>query len=135
MDYTVTELKKASDERGFLVEFLKQSELAGEKAPFGQIYLTTIAPGTLRGNHFHHDRVEYFALMCGHANVTIEDTRTKERIVVALDASGDRVVRVRVGPKVAHAIYNDSDTDVILCAYTDGEYDPAKVDQEVYKLI
>lgn len=135
MDYSVKELKKFSDERGFLVEFLKNSELGGEMKTFGQIYLSTIGPGFLRGNHFHRRKHEFFALMSGQARLVVEDIETKKRKEHALDATGDHIVRIRVGPGVAHVIKNVSSETVVVCSYTDKEYDPEDLDQEAYRII
>ena len=135
MDYSTKELPKFEDERGFLIEFLKNSELADDKKVFGQIYLTTIRPGCVRGNHYHLHKEEHFALMSGRALVIVEDVDTKERREVELDASGERILKIRVGPGVAHAIKNTDDRDVVLCSYTNEEYDPDNLDQLFYELI
>lgn len=134
MDYEITELPKFSDERGFLVEYLKASELSGAMKSFGQIYLSTIAPGCVRGNHFHRHKHEFFGLVTGRVRLVVEDTETGERDEHELDSGGDHVYRVRVGPGVAHAITNVSDELVVLCSYTDKEYDRDNLDQEAYAL-
>lgn len=48
MKYKVKELQIHSDERGWLVEMLKQNEL---KEKIKQVYVATIKPGKIRGNH------------------------------------------------------------------------------------
>ncbi len=134
MDYSLTELNKFEDDRGFLIEFLKKSELGEEKKTFGQIYLAIIAPGTLRGNHYHKTKDEYFAIMSGSVSVVLEDISTGERAEFAMESAKEKITRLRVGPNVAHAIKNDSSENVVLCAYTDEEYDPGKLDQEDYQI-
>lgn len=135
MDYTIEELPKFEDKRGFLIEFLKHSELPEGKQLFGQIYLATIKPGCLRGNHFHKEKNEYFAIMSGRVSLVVEDINTKDREEVVIESSGDSIKRIRVGANVAHAIKNISDNEVVLCAYTDKEYYADNLDQEVYDLI
>ncbi|MBE9531999.1 MAG: dTDP-4-dehydrorhamnose 3,5-epimerase family protein [Proteobacteria bacterium] len=134
MDYSLTERKKFSDDRGFLIEFLKKSELGEEKSAFGQIYLAIISPGTIRGNHYHTTKDEYFAVVNGKVFVILEDVATGERVEFTLDSAQEKVSRLRVGANVAHAITNVGDSDVVLCAYTDKEYDPANLDQEDYQI-
>lgn len=134
LDYLLAELKKFEDDRGFLVEFLKQSELEKEKLIFGQIYLSIISPGTLRGNHYHKTKDEYFAVMSGKVSVILEDVATGERVEIVMDSAKEKITRLRVGVNVAHAIKNICDTDVVLCAYTDKEYDPGNLDQEDYQI-
>jgi dTDP-4-dehydrorhamnose 3,5-epimerase-like enzyme len=135
MDYSIEELVKIEDKRGFLVEFLKSSELAEDEKPFGQIYLTTIKGGCARGNHYHRRKKEFYVIMSGKALLLLEAIDTKERKEFEIDASGDKIVRISVGPNVAHAIKNISDGDIILCAYSTIEYDKNAIDQEVYKLL
>ena len=135
MDYKIEELNKFEDERGFLIEFLKNSEMSGDQKTFGQIYLATIKPGCFRGNHYHKHKVEFFAVMIGKVSIILEDINTKERKELEIDAAGKKVVRVRVGPNVAHSIKNNSDQEIVLCAYSNEEYYSKSLDQEVYKLI
>ena len=134
LDYSVVELGKFEDDRGFLIEFLKKSELDIEKNVFGQIYLAIISPGTLRGNHYHKTKDEYFAIMSGSVLVVLKDTVSGERVEFVMESTKEKITRLRVGPNVDHAIKNVSDTDVVLCAYTDKEYDPGKLDQEDYQV-
>ncbi len=137
MDYAITKLKKFADHRGFLIEFLKNSELPEGDRTFGQIYLTTIAPGCHRGNHVHRRKTEQFALVAGAAEIVLEDVDTKERVVLTVAATDDRITRIRVGPGVAHVIRNKQEEgggDVVLCSYTNEEYDPDNLDQESYEL-
>lgn len=44
MDFDCIKLPKFEDNRGFLIEFLKASELLDRKREFGQIYCATLAP-------------------------------------------------------------------------------------------
>jgi len=134
LDYEITELPKFSDERGYLVEYLKAGELEDSMKSFGQIYLSTIAPGHTRGNHFHRHKHEFFGLMTGKVTLVVEDVDTGRREEHELDSGGDHIYRVRVGPGVAHAITNTSDELVVLCSYTDKEYDRDNLDQEAYAL-
>lgn len=134
LDYSLSELKKFEDERGFLIEFLKNSELDKEKLTFGQIYLSIISPGTIRGNHYHKTKDEYFSVMSGKVLVILVDIVTGERVEFTLDSADEKITRLRVGANIAHAIENVCDTDVVLCAYTDKEYDPGNLDQEDYQI-
>ena len=53
-------LKKRSDQRGSLAEFLKSSSM-------GQIFVSRTKPGVTRGNHFHHTKTEKFLVLQGTA--------------------------------------------------------------------
>jgi dTDP-4-dehydrorhamnose 3,5-epimerase-like enzyme len=133
MDIDVTEMPKFSDERGFLVEFLKSVELDNKQ--FGQIYLATLKPGGLRGNHFHRDKSEWLCIVQGKARIALEHVETKERKELELDAGAEKIVRVKIPPNVAHAIKNVSQVPLVIVAYTDRLYNPKTVHQEHYLVI
>ena len=131
----VTKLPKFEDDRGFLIEFLKNRELDMEHEKFGQIYLATIKKGRIRGNHYHLNKREVFTVMSGKARVILEDIETKERREVMLDPSEDKVMRVEFGPGVAHAIESIGEQDLVVVAYNDVQYDENKTDDIRYVLI
>ncbi len=141
MDYSITELNCFPDERGNLVEMLRGSELlsggaGGSGTPgFGQIYMATIEPGHVRGNHYHSVKTEYYALLEGSVLLAVEDIATGERRNIEVEAGSGSAVRIRVGPGVAHAIKNISESAVILCAYTNVEYNSENPDQKAHKLL
>lgn len=146
MDYSITELNCFPDERGNLVEMLRGSELlsgdgsggsgSGAGTPgFGQIYMATIEPGHIRGNHYHSVKTEYYALLDGAVLLAVEDIATGERKNIEIEAGSGKAVRIRVGPKVAHAIKNISEKAIILCAYTNIEYNSENPDQKAHKLL
>lgn len=141
MDYEITKLPKMSrkpgqfDERGFLVEFLKREELKKNEREFAHIYLATIHPNSVRGNHYHTKQNEFFIILSGKAAITLEDIKTKKRKEIILDASDENLIRVRFGPYIAHAIKNISDETVYLAAYGTKPYDPKKRDQQDYHLV
>jgi len=98
MNCKITKVPKFEDERGFLIEFLKNRELYVEHEKFGQIYIATIKKGYVRGNHYHVKKRECFTIMVGKARVILEDVHTKERREVLADASADkRVTKIKFG--------------------------------------
>ena len=139
MDFDITELPKRSkkegefDSRGFLIEFLTKKELKEEHKEFAHTYLATIAPNTIRGNHYHEETEEFFVIMSGKAKIVLEDIKTKERKEFILDASEDHIKRVRYGPNIAHAIENISDETLFLTAYITAPYNHEE--QKDYPLI
>lgn len=140
IDYKITELPKLvnpnfKDERGFLVEFLKNSELCLEHKPFGQIYLATIRKGHVRGNHYHAEKREHFTIMGGKVRILLEDIHTKERKELLIDPSKKTITKVEFGTNVAHAIESIGKEDAIVVAYSTTEYNPNIMDDVPYKLI
>lgn len=126
--------KKTDDERGFLVEFLRGDELGPKFKNFGQIYVTTLSPEAIRGNHYHNEKIEWFSVFNGKVKVILEDIETKEREEFVLDSS-KAVKRICIESKVAHAFKNISDKTVVLVAYTNKIYNPKNRDAYEYKLL
>lgn len=135
MDFDVTELKKFADERGFLIEFLKASELKKRHKSYGQNYCGTIHPNALRGNHYHKIKEEWITALAGKLTLVLEDINTKERKEVTLDADATTIRRVRIGCNVAHAIKNNHTSPAVFLAYTIKEYNQKELDQNFYKVI
>lgn len=130
MDYEITKLPKISakpgvlDNRGYLIEFLKKTELEENSKSFAQIYCATIAPHTTRGNHYHKKREECFSILSGKALLILEDVNTKERKEIEMDSSQEHILRVRFGSNIAHAIKNISDEVLFLIAHSTEMYHP-----------
>jgi len=139
MDFDIKELPKRAkkegefDNRGFLIEFLTRKELREENKEFAHVYLATIAPNTIRGNHYHKETEEFFVIMSGKAKIILEDIKTKERKEILLDASENHIKRIRYGPNIAHAIKNISKETLFLTAYITRPYDHN--DQQEYFLL
>lgn len=134
MDVQITYLPKYEDARGFLVEFLSGVEVTAAHEGFGQIYLTTIMPGQVRGNHYHRTLHEYFTVMAGRIQLLLEDVEKKERMELMLDAADRPLKRVRFGPHTAHALRNDSDTVAVVVSYATEVYNRDHVDQVPYTI-
>ncbi|MBW2059019.1 MAG: WxcM-like domain-containing protein [Deltaproteobacteria bacterium] len=135
MDYSVSELVKHSDDRGYLVEFLGTDELVQENREFGQIYYVTFRNRhTIRGNHFHNKTEEWLGVLFGTVMVVLEDVETKERMVMELKSSENEFARLRIGKRIAHAFKCLSDTAILL-GYANRQYDPGNTDRFLYLLL
>lgn len=67
----------------------------------GLRYLACIElkPGAVRGNHYHHKKVEWIYVLSGETEVVIEDPDSRERHSVSM-VRGDLLL---IEPGVAHA--------------------------------
>ena len=110
-----------ADERGWFLKTLTGTE-AGLPIGTGEIYFTAAVPNQVKGKHYHIQANEWFTLIVGRVVLVLEDINTKERMELILDSQSPRTVHVP--PLVAHSVENRFDTDFILCAYTDLQYDP-----------
>jgi dTDP-4-dehydrorhamnose 3,5-epimerase len=66
-------LKLIPDERGFLMEILREDDPIFER--FGQAYLTVAYPGVVKGWHYHKRQQDYFTVVKGMAKIVLYDDR------------------------------------------------------------
>jgi dTDP-4-dehydrorhamnose 3,5-epimerase len=69
----VKPLKLVPDERGWLMEILREDdELFGR---FGQVYVSATYPGVVKAWHFHTHQTDNFACLAGMIKLVLVDTR------------------------------------------------------------
>ncbi|HKZ02956.1 MAG TPA: dTDP-4-dehydrorhamnose 3,5-epimerase family protein [Pyrinomonadaceae bacterium] len=117
----VRDLRKFSDERGWLAELFRQDELAEEFYPV-MAYLSSTVPGVSRGPHEHVDQADLFCFI-GPSNFRLRmwDQRphsTTFNSVMTLLVGENNPKSVLVPAGVVHAYQNVGDTDgfVINCS-------------------
>jgi dTDP-4-dehydrorhamnose 3,5-epimerase len=69
----VKQLKRIPDERGMLMEILRSDEPLFEK--FGQVYVSTVYPGVVKGWHLHKTQTDNIVILKGMAKLVIYDER------------------------------------------------------------
>ncbi|MBN2018179.1 MAG: WxcM-like domain-containing protein [Candidatus Cloacimonetes bacterium] len=123
-------IPKHSDDRGFLVEFMREDE---NYLNFkGQVYCSTISPGDIRGNHYHKYKNEIFCVMKGKLKVLIQKVGSRNIEEVVLDSNKENIDRILVLPGYAHSFENIGDEETILLAYGDQVHDHDNPDQFPY---
>ena len=121
----VDPLEVKRDDRGWLTEVLRSSNLSGG-ARMSQLYVTVGNPGKTKGKHYHTRKTEWFSVVSGDAKLYLRDTRTGEETVVPM---GDRnLVAVTIPPHVAHAITSDGTAPFYLIVVVSEEFDPSDPD-------
>jgi dTDP-4-dehydrorhamnose 3,5-epimerase len=70
---TVRKLRLLPDERGFLLEMLRSDWEEFDK--FGQVYVTAVYPGVVKGWHYHKIQTDRFVCVAGMAKVVLYDGR------------------------------------------------------------
>lgn len=124
---------KHGDERGFLIEFLREDE--GFMNFKGQVYASTIAPDTIRGNHFHEHKTEIFAVMKGKMRVLLQHKSGGEISEHILDSSGKDIQRIVIEPNIAHTFINIGGEEAVLLAWGDQVHDHSGPDQYVHNIV
>lgn len=66
-------LRVIPDERGFLMEILRRDDPFFRE--FGQVYLTVVYPGVVKGWHYHRLQTDHFCVVRGMAKVVLYDRR------------------------------------------------------------
>src|SRR3989338_5805303 len=66
-------LKVIPDERGRLMEILRADDEFFQA--FGQVYMTTVHPGVVKGWHYHKVQVDNFTCIAGMIKVVLYDCR------------------------------------------------------------
>jgi len=135
MDFSIDQCQNYRDQRGNLIQFISEQFLAEHQLGFGQIYLLTFeGKNVIRGNHYHLHSSEVFCLVQGEIEIALEDIDTKERYTRVFSSGSETVLRITIGPKIAHAIKSLSES-AILVSYASKMYDPINEDKYTYKLL
>jgi dTDP-4-dehydrorhamnose 3,5-epimerase len=69
----VRRLRLIPDERGYLMEMLRSDWEEFER--FGQVYVTAVYPGVVKGWHYHKKQTDHFICVHGMAKVVLYDGR------------------------------------------------------------
>jgi len=69
----VRKLRLIPDERGYLMEMLRSDWEEYDK--FGQVYITAVYPGAVKGWHYHRIQTDHFICVHGMAKVVLYDGR------------------------------------------------------------
>ncbi len=115
-----------SDPRGSFTEVFR--------APaFGQFSVNVSLPGQVKGNHWHHSKVEKFLVVHGRALIRQRrvglDADGRPWPVVSREVSADRLEVVETIPGYTHDLVNLSPTDnLVTLIWCNEPFDPARPD-------
>jgi len=73
----IKRLKVIPDERGMLMEMMRDDDEFFQK--FGQVYLSVVNPGVVKGWHYHKKQIDHFVIVKGMAKVVLYDTRADSK--------------------------------------------------------
>jgi len=106
-------LKKNTDSRGVFVELIKTYNK-------GQISFSTTKPQITRGNHFHLNKFERFAVIKGTAQIQLRKIGTNE--VITYKLSGDNPAFVDIPVWYTHNLTNIGNDDLYTIFWCDELY-------------
>lgn len=108
-----------TDSRGYLFELLKSQQA-------GQIFISKSHKGVIRGNHYHHTKVEKFCVLKGEAVIRLR--RILDGEVIVYPVSGEKIEIVDIPPGYTHSIENTGDDELITLFWANEIFDPQKPD-------
>lgn len=124
MDIKKRLLEQKVDNRGQLVEVFPGSVMG--QPNWGLVYLFSVNPGVIRGNHYHQHKNEWFFIAQGQVELVLGDREASEQTTLLLSEEQPEVVFIPAG--VAHAVRNTRSTTAVVIAYIDQEFDPDNPD-------
>jgi dTDP-4-dehydrorhamnose 3,5-epimerase len=131
IDGVVTKkLKVIPDERGYLMEMLRCDDPFFQK--FGQVYLSVVYPGVVKGWHYHNVQTDHFVIVKGMAKVVLYDRRDRSptRGEVAEFHLGERnPTLVTIPPGVLHGMKGVGNEPAYLVNVPTEPYDYEKPDE------
>lgn len=112
-------MKNHKDARGIFCEVIRDLR-------FGQLSFATIAPGEVRGGHFHHTKVELFLTVSGNITFEHESILDKGRFKCALRA--DHPSAIYTKPGCIHTLTNHSNKEAVILIWTNESFDAVNPD-------
>jgi UDP-2-acetamido-2,6-beta-L-arabino-hexul-4-ose reductase len=103
-----------TDNRGSLAEFVKSKT-------FGQMFVSRTLPGVVRGNHYHHTKVEKFLVLEGSAIIRFRHVTTNHLLEYRINGREYRVVDIP--PGYTHSIENIGDGELITLFWASEPFD------------
>ena len=121
----VTAVKNV-DDRGAFIELMRTYDS-------GQFSVSFSKPGIVRGNHYHHTKLERFIVIKGQAKITFSSVINDESYSFLVDDSEIKIVTIPVG--YTHNIENIGDEEMILAIWCNELFDKEKPDTYFKKVI
>ena len=107
------------DNRGSFTELIRTEK-------YGQVSVSVSKPGIVRGNHYHHTKMEKFIVVKGQAEITFKHIITGEMMRFKVDDRELKIVNIPVG--YSHKIENTGEGEMILLIWCNELFDEKKPD-------
>ncbi|HYF82775.1 MAG TPA: WxcM-like domain-containing protein [Clostridia bacterium] len=130
--HEIIKINPYKDIRGELKKVFVKSMLSTEKS-IEEIYVLHTKKGSVRGNHYHRQNVEFFTVIKGTAIIALKDIEEGEAEILKVSAGDDIVIKVP--ENVAHGFRNDEDEDLVILAAASKLYDPEDTDTYTFQLL
>lgn len=115
LEKTYVSAKKNVDERGSFTELVRTKDS-------GQFSVSFSKPGIVRGNHYHHTKLERFIVIKGKAKISFSSVINDNKYSFIVDDKDIKIVTIPVG--YTHNIENIGDGEMILAIWCNELFDP-----------
>jgi UDP-2-acetamido-2,6-beta-L-arabino-hexul-4-ose reductase len=112
-------LETKSDNRGSLTELFKSYS-------FGQIFVARSHSGIMRGNHYHHTKIEKFCVLQGDADITLRHIVDQHCITITV--TDKKMTIVDIPPGYMHTIKNRGTGELIVIFWASEIFNKEKTD-------
>lgn len=92
----------------------------------GQIFISTSRGGVVRGNHYHHTKVEKFCVLKGKAAIKLREIDSEK--LINYQVSDQNIEIVDIPPGYTHSIENVTDGEIIVMFWANELFDPDNPD-------
>jgi len=126
----VKKLKFIPDERGAVMELLRADDEAFRK--FGQVYLSTVYPGVVKGWHFHKRQTDNICIIKGMARVALYDDRPESPTrgeVQEFYIGEQNPLLLSIPPRVLHGMKGIGTGPAYMINCPTEPYDPREPDE------
>lgn len=114
LDKMVTKPIINRDDRGSFTELIKSKTV-------GQVAVSVSKPGIVRGNHYHHTKVEKFIVVKGEAKIKFRHILNNEEFEIFVSDQNMEIVNIPVG--YTHMIENTGDDEMVLLIWCNELFD------------
>lgn len=123
------ELRQYKDKRGLLVENILEQIMSNSK----HFFISKSRPYTIRGNHYHKRKSEWFYLIQGTCEVCAVDLKTKQKEEFILKDSQNLIINFK--QNIAHVFKNIGKNEMILLALVNEVHDQSDPDTYEYIIL
>jgi len=116
-------LRSKNDDRGNFVEMLKTNSC-------GQISFFTMKVGAMRGNHYHHTKVEKFLVVVGEIKFKMINIVTSEEFIIYSSSVEPKIIESIPGWN--HSIKNIGDIDAVVMLWSSESF--SEINPDTYIL-
>lgn len=117
---------KNVDDRGAFIELMRTYDS-------GQFSVSFSKPGIVRGNHYHHTKLERFIVIKGKAKISFSSVINDDCYSFIVDDNDIKIVTIPVG--YTHNIENIGDEEMILAIWCNELFDKSKPDTYLKKVL